>query len=95
VLVGELLVFLRIVQPILEVKHNVGVAVGFIAVEAALVVIGNGVEIILLIALGLVFFRELVEVDEIPEVTRSGMPKLAGSAMSKEPLLETASSRTF
>ena len=60
VLVGELFVFIRIVQPILEIKHHIGVTVGLVAVQAALVIVGNGVKIILLVAFGLVLFGELI-----------------------------------
>ena len=64
VLVGELFILLRIVKPVFEVEHDIGVAVGLITVQAALVVVGNGIEIVLLITLWFVFFRQFVEVDE-------------------------------
>ena len=39
VLVGEFFILLRIVEPVLEVEHHIGVAVGLITVQAALVVV--------------------------------------------------------
>ena len=62
-LVGERLLLVGIVEPGLEVEHQIGVAVGLVAVEAALVIVADCVQYVFLEVGWLMHFGVLVEID--------------------------------
>ena len=70
--VGENLLLIGLLEPVLVVEHEIGVAVGLIAIEAALVIVAGAVKGIRLEILGLVLGGVLIEIDEDPRFGEIG-----------------------